>query len=464
MGGVARRGDVRAMTKNILILGHAIVATRMASPGIRTFNHARVIASALPDAHVTLALPQHLATDLDPSSLPFEMVWPSPSELRRLVAKQDVIITAKFPVKLLPFASKAKLVLDLYTPFYTEWMEMSKYDPSPTHRRALTESKRKNLMAQIAAADVLLCANERQRDLLLGIVGTLGLVMPREYDRDPSLEGLLKICPLGIRAASPAPREPKLKGVYPGIGKDDFVLIWNGTIIEWYDIDLLIRALHRVVQKHPHVKLFFMGTEHPDSFGSKPLSGLGGGATRAAMQLSEELGILDKNVFFNIGWANNEEAESYLLESDASVCTYFDNLETRYSFRVRYLDVIWASLPMVCTKGDVVAEMVDDRGLGLTVPEGGLDELVAALLKLVEDDAFRAECRANMGRVREEFSWERTLAPLVEFCRNPETALPKRSERWLPVLMRTADWLVSQGYYNARWIARGRLTQMLRKR
>ena len=48
------------------------------------------------------------------------------------------------------------------------------------------------------------------------------------------------------------------------------------------------------------------------------------------------------------------------LEADAGVCTYLDNLETHFAHRVRLVDLIWAETPVICTEGDLVAEMVRD--------------------------------------------------------------------------------------------------------
>ncbi len=450
--------------KKIMVLCNAVVGSKMASPGIRNFNMARILQQELPDAQVTLALPPKLPSDLDPNSVDFNVAWPSQRELLPLLASQDIIVTPKFPIKLLPFALDKKIVLDLYTPFFTEWMEMSKGDPSQRHRRAWLEPKRKNLIAQMAVSDLILCANERQRDLILGIMGTTGLISPRAYDADPTLERMIKLAPLGIRDHEPVRRKNILKGVHPGVKETDTVLLWNGTIVEWYDLDLLVRAVHKLSLERDDIKLFFMGTEHPDSFGAKPLQGMGGGATKAAMELARTLGILDTHVFFNFGWASNDETEQYLLEADMGVCTYFENLETRYSFRVRYLDQFWAELPFVCTRNDVVSEMVDDLTLGVAVPQGDLTALTDAIRKLATDRAFNDLCRANLRELRKLYTWERTLAPLVEFCRHPETRLMRRRERAIGIAVKSTDWMYSQTYYNVRYAIQAKAKEIMRKR
>jgi hypothetical protein len=85
--------------------------------------------------------------------------------------------------------------------------------------------------------------------------------------------------------------------------------------------------------------------------------------------------------------------------------------------------------------------MVEQRRLGVTVPEGDVDAVVAALRRLLDDGAFYAECAANLRALKHELSWEQTLAPLVAFCRNPRpVSVPKR-QRLVPLVRRTAGYL-----------------------
>jgi glycosyltransferase involved in cell wall biosynthesis len=122
------------------------------------------------------------------------------------------------------------------------------------------------------------------------------------------------------------------------------------------------------------------------------------------------------------------------------VTTYFTNAETRFAHRTRFLDYIWAGLPIVCTQGDVLAEEVGKRGWGVAVKERDEDGLVAALTRLVEDEAFAARCRENLGSAAAELSWESAFALLIEFLKRPEAIGEPRSARRLSILRRTAGY------------------------
>jgi hypothetical protein len=65
---------------------------------------------------------------------------------------------------------------------------------------------------------------------------------------------------------------------------------------------------------------------------------------------------------------------------------------------------------------------VEREGLGVVVRSEDPDALAAALEKVLYDEEFAAGCRERIAVVRERFTWETVLAPLVEFCRNPRPA------------------------------------------
>jgi len=419
----------------------------MASPGIRSYHIARTLAQQLPDAKVTLI---HAGdTDLEAGAQPFQLARFEEKTLRSIAARQDIIIANQFPRSLFRLSWRKRMVLDLYTPFFTEWREFSKVSRKPALHQAFMDSKQHELLSEMAIADFFLCATDRQRDLYIGMLSSMGLISTRGYDDDTSLRRLIAIAPFGIRPRPARAVKRRLKGVHPQIRETDMLIIWNGSIFEWYDVETLIRAVHRLGEERDDIKLFFMGAEHPDFRTDTQFGGMGGGAVREAVGLSRELGLLDRLVFFNFDWANEQETEDYLLESDIGVCTYRASLETRFSFRVRYLDLFWASVPIVCTKGDIVADMVETRGLGLTIGEGDVDGLVAAIRRLADDAEFRNGCKRSLGEVREEFGWELTLAPLIDYCKGERQPLVSKRDRLMPAIAQIAGWARASARFRA---------------
>ena len=145
-----------------------------------------------------------------------------------------------------------------------------------------------------------------------------------------------------------------------------------------------------------------------------------------AVGCARDLELLDRHVFFNDDWVPYDERQNYLLDADLGVSTHFEHVETAFSFRTRVLDYFWAGLPVVTTEGDALSTVVNERGLGLTVPVEDVEALADALHVMLTDDELISACRRNLKSVRDEYGWEQTLRPLLEFCRRPARAADER--------------------------------------
>ena len=421
--------------RRILIICKGAVGTRMSSPGIRAVNMARVLSRALPEARVTLAAPGE--SDLVPDA-PYRVAPYTRATLPRLAFAADIVICQGFAPTLVPAFFGRTFVMDFFSNFAIEGLEYRREHISEDMREAWLETQRVYLNFQLTLADFVICSNDRQRDAWLGMISCLGLITGAVYDRDNTLERLVAVTPYGIRPEPPvlAPgHRPIVRGVIPGVGRDDRVILWNGGILRWYDPLTLIRAIARLAPGRPDVRLVFLGTSYP-------VAGFDvGGTLPESVALARELGVLGTHVIFNEGWLPYDDSGRAMLEADIGVSTYYENLETHYSYRTRVVDFLWAGLPTVVTRGDVIAEMIDDRGLGFAVPERDDGALADALARLLDDPHLRARCRANIAAVREELTWERTLAPLVEFCRNPRPIARGKWYRAPDIASRTARYL-----------------------
>jgi GT2 family glycosyltransferase/glycosyltransferase involved in cell wall biosynthesis len=410
--GVAEIFAPASGVPRVLIVCNDTVNAKMAGPGIRAWEMANILAESQP---VTLAVPN---ADPPPTDRFEVKSYGSKAGigLRELAMQHDVLIIQGFVLHLFPYLAELGkcLVVDLYDPFTLENLHVFSHDPMD-ERTAVHQSHLDVLNAQLRAGDFFLCASEKQRDYWLGMLAANNRINPQLYDADPTLRRLIDVVPFGVPSEPALASGRVLKGVYPGIGPDDRVILWGGGIWEWFDPLTLIRAVHRIRETRPEVKLFFMGIKHPNPL--VPDMAM----TAKAIDLARELELDGTGVFFN-DWVPYEERQNYHLEADVGVSLHFDHLETRYSFRTRVLDCIWAGLPVVCSRGDAVGELIEERGLGRTVDFQDEDGLVEALLAILDDPQGRAG-RADRFRVlAEQLCWERALAPLVTFCAEPYRA------------------------------------------
>jgi hypothetical protein len=386
------------------------LTAKMAGPGIRAWQ----IACALAAEHEVQLVTTTLA-DLPDSPFPVDAV--DDHGLADVERWCDVLVFQGWLVHNRPFllGSDKVLVADVYDPLHLEQLEQGR-DDGRRGRLLAVQSATAVLNEQLLRGDFFLCASEKQRDFWLGQLSALGRVNPVTYDEDETLRSLISVVPFGVPEAPPVRTRPAIKGVVPGIGPDDRVILWGGGIYNWFDPLTLLRAVDRLRDRRPDVRLFFMGLKHPNPDIPEMRMAV------AARELSDRLGLTGTHAFFNEGWVDYADRQNYLLDADIGVSTHLDHIETAMSFRTRILDYLWASLPTVSTAGDALADLIETRRLGLTVPAGDVEALEAALGRLLDDDDLRGAMAANAGAAAADLTWPKVLAPLVEFCRAPRRA------------------------------------------
>jgi glycosyltransferase involved in cell wall biosynthesis len=405
-------------TPRLLIISHDVVGSRMAGPGIRAWEMARVLARQQP---VTLIAPQPI--DLDAPFRTGSYAWGSRASLAPWLGEADVVVANGLALAAHPelAAHPAPLALDLYDPTPLENLETFRAAP-PQDRRARAELDRALLAAQLGAGDFLVCATERQRDLYLGALLMAGRVAPERTDADPQLRGLIDVVPFGLPEQAPHRYGPGLRGAIAGVGERDLLLLWTGGLWDWLDPQTLVRAMPAVAERVPNARLVFLAGRHP---GDVPAMR----TPAETRELAARNGTLDLNVFFHDEWVPYERRADLLLEADLAVSLHRAHLETAYAaVRSRFLDHLWAGLPSVVSAGDAAAELVERHRLGRVAPPGDEDEVAEAIIALLEDEEERRGCSRRARSLGDEMTWERALAPLARFCRRPAMTSDRQRE------------------------------------
>ena len=111
---------------------------------------------------------------------------------------------------------------------------------------------------------------------------------------------------------------------------------------------------------------------------------------------------------------------SYLLDADVAVSIHLDNLETRFSFRTRILDYLWARRPMILTGGDALSDLVAARGLGVTVRAGRRRRHRRRPARAPA--GRRPPPRRTSDRRSSEFQWPVVAEPLLRWLEEPRRA------------------------------------------
>jgi glycosyltransferase involved in cell wall biosynthesis len=392
------------LRNNILIISPDIIGEKMAGPGIRYLNIAKCLSR---EHNVILLVPN----EINSQNYDWQVMQINKNVLKTNLKSADAVLVQGLALMKYPEIVKSNkpLIVDLYDPFMLENLELRKNQPLENQ---LFEYDRLLIIEQLKYGDYFLCSSERQKDFWLGMLTAVGRVNPITYSNSPTLDCLITLLPFGLPKDQPLTTKKVLKGVHPQIRIDDKVFLWGGGIWDWLDPLTPIRALHRLQEYEKNAKLFFMGIKHPNS--AVPMSQ----ATIDAMQLAKSLGMIDDSVIFN-DWVAYDERLSYLQESDAGLSIHKNHLETRFAFRTRILDYIWASLPIISTSGDSMADLVYKENLGYVVEPENTDSVYQAFLQIVRDTKGYEIKKRNLESVKEKLYWENNVAGLLKFCDRP---------------------------------------------
>jgi len=401
---------------DILVISDDVVGKKMAGPGIRAWELSRCLSRHFKTA---LAVPDYSSPAGEISvfeKVPFD-VFPysvkDPRVLRDRGETSKIVLIQGFVLSKFPFIKEwpAHLICDVYVPFPLENLFIHKWKiPNLKDREFVHLKDLRVFNDQMIHGDHFLCANVRQRDLFVGSLLSLNRIDPRYLDRSPVLDNLISIVPFGIDPEDEGKAGGGLETIFPRIKRESLLLIWGGVVSNWFDPVTLIRSLNKALERNPAIQLLFLSTTHPNPM--LPEFDM----AKEAVRVSDELGLTDEHVFFNREWVDYYGRGSYFSAADIGVSIHKVHFETYYSFRTRILDYFKYDLPVICTKGDYFSELVEERGLGISVDPEDEDELAAAILDL-GDEGNRDRVRQKIREEKKRFHWEEVSQPLVRYCR-----------------------------------------------
>ncbi|MCJ7472821.1 MAG: glycosyltransferase, partial [Actinobacteria bacterium] len=398
----------KEIKRTIAIITSEVVASEMAGPAIRVWNFSKELSEHM---NVILAIPNKP----DPGDHDFKIVqYNDEGHLREIIKDADILLCNGMTLsKFRSLKDSGKyLIIDIYDPY--NLATLAEYSgENMKERLEIYKSIQKYFNEQFYYGDFFICASDRQRDFWLGMLAALNRVNPFAYNIDPTLKRMISVVPFGLPSHRPIHTVDVLKGKIKGIEKNDFVIIWGGGIYNWFDPLTLVKAMALVKEKRSDIKLFFMGVKHPNP----EVKALG--MVNDTVELAKRLDLYEKNIFFNFGWVDYKERQNYFLEADAGIITHPEHIETRFSFRTRILDYLWAGLPIISTEGDHLSDMVKIKRLGLVTKEGSPEELAEAILAMAGDNKFYAEYVKNIAITAKDFTWDKVCRPIIDFCMDP---------------------------------------------
>jgi glycosyltransferase involved in cell wall biosynthesis len=400
------------LVTRVLLVSNGPIGATMAGPGIRYRQFALQLADRF---DVALLIPNEPEGKL-PGVRVLRARDYGYARFKQLARSFDVVVAQQLSVGAMQMLARSgtRVVYDLYDPLLFERLAYyAGEERSAAFAESLARAANQKQLLALRTGSAFICASERQRDLWLGVLTALGRIDLDTFVHDPALKDLVAVVPFGLEPEEPRSHGPALRGVVQGIDEGDRVLLWGGGIWSWLDPLTPIRAVAELSQRRPEVKLFFLGVRHPEN------GEAGMEMTQRAVLLADELGVHESNVFFNFGWTPYAERAGFLLEADIGVSAHFDTVGTRFAFRTRLLDYFWARLPTIATRGDVLGDLVGEEGLGVAVAEADIEGWIAAIERLLDDEATSRAAREKLEEVRLSYTWPAVVEPLAALIERP---------------------------------------------
>ena len=393
MGRPGSSGPRVGAPVRLLLISTERIGPRMAAGGARYFELARALRPLCDVACLAPVGSERLEgldqlTTYDPRSA---------AAMAETIDGADVVFGPPLMPSLAAAIRRARRpwVVDLINPEPFEGLEYHRMRGF-WQRQVLAMLRIDRVTYALRRGDVFTCASERQRDMWLGMLAASRRLDPAGYDSDPQLRELIEVIPTGIDESAPAaPSTPVLRGTV--LPTDARIVLWNGGVWDWFDPRTAIEAARLLHARDERWRLFFMSTGRP--------------SVRAAMSTAALVtGAGGEAVRFNSEWVPYDERAGYLLEADVCVSTHRPTIEARFAYRNRLLDCVWAGLPVVCTEGDSIADLVASQGWGRVVPPEDPRSVANALEEVVE--AGRDSFAKAMSQYREHHTWADAAAKL----------------------------------------------------
>ncbi len=272
-------------------------------------------------------------------------------------------------------------------------------------------------LAALRRADFLTCSGRRQRLYFLAFAMQCGF--------DPTDPNLLPVIPFSVSPQLPTPRE-----------FDPTAFVYAGLLLPWQDPSRGLDALLCALERRNQGQLTFIGATHP-----------AGDVSRGQFD-----SILQRIATSNRAHIEPARAFTQLQEDLGRFGAAWDlmalNAERELAFPSRTVVYLSCGLPVLTQTGHELAEWIAqyDAGWRLdpTAPPESVETFVERFLNSPDETASKRENARRL--VQEQFTWDRTIAPLAAWCQSPTVRTGKdgpgiRDDETIKTLRRESEKL-----------------------
>ncbi len=318
----------------------------------------------------------------------------APESIRAASAASDVaVLQGHVANEFIAHGASIPTVVDLYDPYIVENLH---YFDERGEQVFLHDHG--TLVRSLRHGDFFLCASEAQRFFYLGMLVAVGRLNPLSFARDRNATDLLAIAPFGVPPARALPKK----------SLESPALLFGG-IYDWYEPIVAIDAVAIARETIPGLTLSF--NRHPNAATTPQ---------RAAGEAEKYVRDRGYGSFIRFeGWTPYGEREAFYDRFAAAILAFPRSVETDLAMRTRILDYLWAGLPIITSSCRATDELIGRHGAGRVIDSSDPARFATAIVEMLTDrERFDSMVAGAISFARDN-QWQRTLRPLLDFCRNP---------------------------------------------
>jgi len=250
----------------------------------------------------------------------------------------------------------------------------------------------------LSKADCLLCAGQKQRLYFYGWLMQAGRVAEEEH--------FIRYIPISLSPDSPP---------HPGSAASDYPhLASGGGWFPWQNQSAAIFQVAKEVERRNQGKFSIYGGPH-ERLGNSPEENLVHDIYDRLKALAANSNRIDVG-----GYLSREQLLEVYSRTDVALELMNYNLERELAFTTRTIEYLWCGLPVIYNNYSEISDHIAEYDAGWTLAPGDETQLSQTLDEIFSNRELLAAKSANAQRlVRDRFSWDKTILPLVQFLQNP---------------------------------------------
>jgi glycosyltransferase involved in cell wall biosynthesis len=188
----------------------------------------------------------------------------------------------------------------------------------------------------------------------------------------------------------------KRDGTLPTANNDGFHIIYHGTQTYRYGLDLILRAIVRLRDQIPGLRVTMHGN---------------GSYNDNLKQLAKELN-LDDIVTFSTRFVDLDSLLTLIRAADLAIVPYRRDVFTDGILPTKLMEYTAVGIPVIVSRTPVIEAYFDESMVEYFSSEN-VDELVVSILKLYQDPARRAALVKNSDAFNQHYNWTKHSAEYV---------------------------------------------------